>query len=89
MGALADTLGISKQALHRPLTSCRTTAWCCTRVTRNRHRFKLLTLTDKGAEVEQQASDRERKAIGEALNRVSAEGQDGWYAVMQSLADRL
>lgn len=89
VGALPDTLGISKQALHRPLTQLQNDGLVLHARDPQRHRFKLLTLTDKGAEVEQQASDRERKAIGEALNRVSAEGQHGWYAVMQSLADRL
>lgn len=89
VGLLADTLGISKQALHRPLTQLQEQGLVLHARDPQRHRFKQLTLTERGIEVEHQASSREREAVGTALDQVSEQGRDAWYAVMQSLADRL
>lgn len=89
VGELAATLGISKQALHRPLTVLANQGHVLHTRDPERHRYKCLTLTPSGAEIERQATLHERNAIGEALQSVSAEGQEAWYQVMQALAERL
>lgn len=89
VGELAQTLGISKQALHRPLTQLANLGLVLHTRDPDRHRYKQLSLTDSGIAVELQASTHEREAIGAALDGLSAEGRNAWYAVMQSLADRL
>lgn len=89
VGLLADTLGISKQALHRPLTQLVSKDLVLHARDPERHRFKQLMLTPQGIEVEQLASAHERAAIDEALSQVAPEGQQAWYVIMQALADRL
>ncbi|MDP3845587.1 MAG: MarR family winged helix-turn-helix transcriptional regulator [Pseudomonas sp.] len=89
VGDLAATLGVSKQALHRPLTHLFERELVGYTRLPDRHRFKILALTPKGLEVEQQATNLERVAIRQALNTTTGEGQAAWHSIMQSLADRL
>ncbi len=89
VGELAATLGISKQALHRPLTLLASLGHVLHTRDPERHRYKCLSLTSSGAEIEQQATAHERTAIGTALEMVSGEGKEAWYQVMRSLAERL
>ncbi|AFT68425.1 Transcriptional regulatory protein [Alloalcanivorax dieselolei B5] len=89
VGELAATLGISKQALHRPLTLLASRGHVLHTRDPERHRYKCLSLTRSGAEIEQQATAHEHTAIGTALEKVSGEGKEAWYEVMRSLAERL
>lgn len=89
VGELATTLGVSKQALHRPLTHLFERELVCYTRQPERHRFKLLALTDAGQAVERQATDLERAVIDQALQQVDPAGQAAWHTVMQALAERL
>jgi DNA-binding MarR family transcriptional regulator len=89
IGDLAATLGISKQAAHRPLTHLFERELVGYTRHPERHRFKLLALTEQGVALEQQASELERQALREAFARTDGQGQEAWLAVMTSLAERL
>jgi DNA-binding MarR family transcriptional regulator len=57
IGALIEVLGISKQALNRPLGLLLERDLLTSRRSAEQHRSKLLRLTDAGKRIEQRASD--------------------------------
>lgn len=89
VGELSVTLGVSKQALHRPLATLKELGYVSMNRDVDKHRFKLLALTSTGKEVEQEASQHERNAIATAFAEVSPQGKEEWYRIMQSLATHL
>ncbi|MGY2374019.1 MarR family winged helix-turn-helix transcriptional regulator [Pseudomonas sp. SDO524_S393] len=89
VGDLAMTLGVSKQALHRPLKHLFDRQLVHYTRAPERHRFKLLALTEQGEAVEQTATELERQVLRQAFDSVTPEGQDAWTAVMTALADNL
>ncbi len=86
VGELARTLGVSNQALHRPLRQLLTGG--CVQALRDatRHRRKLLDLTALGRRVEHEASERERDVLRAAF-RAEPWARDGWLAVMALVAE--
>ncbi len=87
IGTLTETLGISKQALNRPLSQLLQRKLLAARRSPEQHRSKLLQVTAEGRRVEQRASGHERKIMREAFDRVGAPGAAGWMAVMEVIAD--
>ncbi len=87
IGALIDVLGISKQALNRPLHLLLERKLLTSKRSPEQHRSKLLRLTEAGRRVEQKASDHERKVMREAFDRVGAPGAEAWTTVMKAIAD--
>ncbi|EJN13019.1 transcriptional regulator [Bradyrhizobium sp. YR681] len=87
IGALIETLGVSKQALNRPLNLLLERKLLTAKRAPEQHRSKLLRLTESGRRIEQKASDRERKVMREAFDRVGGEGAAAWTAVMKAIAD--
>ncbi|MES2818927.1 MAG: helix-turn-helix domain-containing protein [Pseudomonadota bacterium] len=89
VGDLAATLGVSKQAAHRPLAHLFERELVCYTRQPERHRFKLLALTEQGQTLEQTATELERRTLREAFACTDDAGQDAWVRVMQALAERL
>ena len=87
IGTLIETLGISKQALNRPLSQLLQRKLLAARRSPEQHRSKLLQVTAEGRRVEQRASGHERKIMREAFDRVGPPGAAGWMAVMEVIAD--
>ncbi|MGY8709791.1 helix-turn-helix domain-containing protein [Bradyrhizobium sp. 18BD] len=87
IGALIETLGISKQALNRPLNLLTERKLVSSKRSPEQHRSKLLRLTAAGQRIEQKASDHERKVMREAFSRVGTSGAAAWMAVMEAIAD--
>lgn len=87
IGALIEILGISKQALNRPLNLLVERKLLTAKRSPEQHRSKLLRLTAAGQRVEQTASGHERKVMREAFDRVGAQGAAAWMAVMGAIAD--
>ncbi|WP_454651372.1 MarR family winged helix-turn-helix transcriptional regulator [Bradyrhizobium liaoningense] len=87
IGALIEILGISKQALNRPLNLLLERKLLTSKRSPEQHRSKLLRLTEAGRRIEQRASDHERKVLREAFDRVGASGAAGWIGVMEAIAD--
>ncbi|MGV7212373.1 MarR family winged helix-turn-helix transcriptional regulator [Bradyrhizobium sp. UFLA05-112] len=87
IGSLIETLGISKQALNRPLKLLMERKLLTAKRSPEQHRSKLLRLTLAGQRIEQRASDHERKVLRQAFERVGAPGAAAWMAVMETIAD--
>ncbi|WP_339488686.1 MarR family winged helix-turn-helix transcriptional regulator [Pseudomonas sp. EL_65y_Pfl2_R95] len=89
VGELSATLGVSKQAVHRPLTHLFERSLVCYTRVPERHRFKLLALTELGQALEHQASELERCALRQALANTDPQGQKAWTVVMEALSENL
>jgi DNA-binding MarR family transcriptional regulator len=87
IGELIEVLGISKQALNRPLSLLLRRDLLTSRRSAEQHRSKLLRLTDAGKRIEQRASDYEREVLRAAFDRVGPSGAAAWTAVMGVIAD--
>jgi DNA-binding MarR family transcriptional regulator len=87
IGALIEILGISKQALNRPLNLLQERKLLTSKRSPEQHRSKLLRLTVAGQRIEQKASDHERKVLRAAFDRAGASGAAAWTAVMEAIAD--
>ena len=87
IGSLIEVLGISKQALNRPLALLLERKLLTSQRSPEQHRSKLLRLTVAGQRIEQTASGHERKVMREAFDRVGGRGAAAWMAVMEAIAD--
>src|SRR3954467_3635186 len=87
IGELIDILGISKQALNRPLSLLLERKMLTSKRSPEQHRSKLLRLTVAGQRIEQKASDHERKVMRAAFDRAGASGAAAWTTVMEAIAD--
>ena len=87
IGALIDVLGISKQALNRPLALLLERKLVAAKRSAEQHRSKLLRLTAAGQKIEQSASSHERKVLRDAFDRAGAPSAAAWMAVMEAIAD--
>lgn len=88
IGSLLEVLGISKQALSRPLNLLVERKLVTSKRSPAQHRSKLLRLTAAGQRIEQRASDHERNVMRQAFDRVGASGAAAWMAVMGAIADQ-
>ena len=86
VGGLLETLGITKQALHRPMKYLQESGYVVSERDAVEHRVKLLRLTPKGSRMERTASDYERAAMQAALGTMSPSDQKAWREVMIALA---
>ena len=87
IGALIEVLGISKQALNRPLNLLLERDLLTSRRSAEQHRSKLLRLTPEGQRVETRASEYERKVLRAAFDRVGKSGAAAWMTVIEVIAD--
>ena len=86
IGQLIELLGVSKQALHRPLKYLQDEGYIVAERDPQQHRSKQLRLTVRGARTEKQASAHERVAMETALRGVSPSEQEAWRKIMTVLA---
>jgi len=86
IGQLIELLGVTKQALHRPLKFLQDAGYIVAERNADQHRSKNLRLTALGARIEKLASEFEREAMESALQTVSPNEQDAWRKVMTALA---
>lgn len=88
IGGLLEVLGVSKQALHRPMKHLLDNDYVAAQRDAAEHRVKLLRLTPKGIRMERAASDHERAAIENALGGASPSERKAWRDVMIALAEQ-
>ena len=86
VGELAAMLGVSKQALHRPLRELQQAGFVAAERDPLHHRYKLLRLTASGRALEHAASERERQVMNAAFAAVP-NGFDAWASIMQKVAE--
>jgi DNA-binding MarR family transcriptional regulator len=91
VAALLDILQITKQSLSRVLGQLVRAGYVRQRQGTRDRRQRLLSLTDKGRELERRLSDTQRVRIARAYRGVGAEAVEGFQKVMLGLmndADR-
>lgn len=86
VGELAATLGVTNQALHRPLRQLLASGCVQARRDATRYRRKLLHLTALGTRVEHEASESERSMLKAAFD-AEPWAREGWLAVMARMAE--
>jgi len=87
VGSLIEVLGVSKQALNRPLNLLLRRDLVTSARSPEQHRSKLLSLTEEGQRIEHRASSHERKVMKKAFESVGPSGARAWMTVMRSIAD--
>lgn len=88
VGELLGALGLTKQAVHRPMRQLLDGDYVRSEREAGRRRFKILTLTDRGAEVEREASNRERRVMAAAFEEAGPAAREAWLAVMAAVSRR-
>ena len=86
VGTLRDNLGISAQALHRPLKLLMELGFVAVSRNRDHHRIKSLHLTDMGRTIEHEASEAERRVMREAFARAGKAAAVHWAEVMKIIS---
>lgn len=84
---LLDILGITKQSLSRVLAALIRQGYVTQRPGPGDRRRKLLTLTESGAALERELSERQRQRLAHAYRAAGAVAVDGFCKVMQGLID--
>ena len=87
VGTLIEVIGVSKQAMNKPLNLLLKRRLVASERSAEQHRSKLLRLTDEGKRVEHRASSHERKMMKQAFDKVGASGADAWKRVMRAIAE--
>jgi DNA-binding MarR family transcriptional regulator len=87
VGDLIATLGVTKQALHRPMKQLLDAGYVTWKRDAAERRSKLLRLTAKGRTIEDEASGRERAVMKRAFRKVGKEGRAAWITVMATVAE--
>jgi DNA-binding MarR family transcriptional regulator len=87
VGELRGNLGVSAQAMHRPLKQLQEAGLVAVTRDPTRHRFKALHLTKKGRELEHAASEAERRVMRAAFDAAGPAARRGWTKVMAIIAE--
>ena len=87
VGALVEVIGVSKQAINKPLNLLLERNLVMAARSAQQHRSKLLHLTAEGEAVEHRASSHERMMMQRAFDAVGTSGAEAWKRVMQTIAD--
>lgn len=85
VGDLLGILGITKQSLGRVLTPLIEQGLITQTPGRNDRRQRLLTLTERGAELERRLFDRQRETVMRAYREAGPAAVDGFRRVMRGL----
>jgi DNA-binding MarR family transcriptional regulator len=88
VGGLLGILGVSKQALNRPLRELTERGLVEAAPGVANRRQKLLRLTEAGAELEERLSGSQRERFAEVFSRLDPRDERGWRNVMRLLAER-
>ena len=85
VGNLLSVLGITAQALQRPMSTLVEKGLVVARRDPLQHRRKMLSLTEAGQALEFEASEAQRRILREAFDAAGSEAAEGWSAVMQGI----
>ena len=86
IGELVAALGISKQAAQRPMRTLIGGGFVSVSRDPGRHRFKVLHLTQRGSEVEREATELKRALLEQAFAGCAADAE-AWTRVMRTIAE--
>lgn len=83
---LIDLLGVSRQALHRPLRELVAQGYMNQKPAPTNRRLAVLTLTPKGAALEAKLTGTQYETFARAFAATGPESEKHWKAVMRALA---
>jgi len=86
VGELRASLGISAQAMHRPLKALQDAGFVATSRDPARHRYKALHLSARGRDLEHEASERERATWRAAFAAAKPGAAEAWAEIMTAVA---
>src|SRR5262245_8629820 len=86
VGDLAATLGVTRQALHRPLAELQKRRLVVSSVAKESARERSLHVTTRGARLEGRASGAQRDQLERIFDVVGRPAAVGWTRVMEALA---
>ncbi len=86
MSELLHILGISRQALHRPMKQLREQGLIAARPDAADRRNLILTLTDEGRAFERALTEPQKAMFATARAEAGEEALAGWRAIMEVLA---
>ena len=86
VGELRENLGVTAQAMQRPLRNLLDRGLVAVSRDPRRHRYKALHLTARGRAIELAASDAERRVMSQAFAAAGPEAAQAWRAVMAAIS---
>ncbi|NMG01675.1 MarR family winged helix-turn-helix transcriptional regulator [Azoarcus taiwanensis] len=86
VGALIDTLGVSKQALNAPLRALIERELVFAESDAEDRRVRRMSLTEAGRALEAQLTEIQADLLDRAFGESGAKATEGWHAVMRRLA---
>ena len=86
MSELLAILGISRQALHRPMKQLREQGLIAARPDPADKRNLILSLTEEGRAFERALTEPQKQMFAQARAEVGDAALDGWRAIMEVLA---
>ncbi len=89
VGALQATLGVSKQALNKPLRALLSAGLVASSVPPGNRRTKELRLTPPGARLERRLGAAQRRRFARAFRQAGDDAERGWREVMRCLGASL
>ncbi|HEX5802813.1 MAG TPA: MarR family transcriptional regulator [Azospira sp.] len=87
IGDLLTTLGVTKQALNRPLRELLGLGYVRAESDPGNRRIRRLNLTEAGLAFEEQLSSEQRRRFAEVFRAAGPEAEAAWREVMAQLAD--
>ncbi|MHB8577444.1 MAG: MarR family winged helix-turn-helix transcriptional regulator [Dehalococcoidia bacterium] len=88
IGELLVILGVTKQALNKPLRELIDGGWIDTSSPVGNRRIKQLRLSERGAALEEALSGDQRQRFARVFASVGREAEVSWREVMRRLAER-
>ncbi|MEE2058247.1 MarR family winged helix-turn-helix transcriptional regulator [Rhodococcus artemisiae] len=85
IGALLDILGITKQALHRPIKDLESQGLIVIAPDAADRRVRRLTITDGGRALEAELTDAQMRLLDDTFRQAGEGAEAAWRAVMDSL----
>ncbi len=86
VGALIDTLGVTKQALNAPLRALIERELVFAESDAEDRRVRRMSLTETGRALEAQLTEIQADLLDRAFGESGAKATEGWHAVMRRLA---
>jgi DNA-binding MarR family transcriptional regulator len=89
VGDLVRILGVTKQALHRPLSELVASKFVLREPSPDNRRFVRLRLSSAGVALERKLSGAQREHFARAFERTGAVAERGWREVMSALSQQI
>jgi DNA-binding MarR family transcriptional regulator len=89
VGAIAERLDISRQALHGPMRQLRQAGMIASRPSAENRTVQLVSLTKKGAALDYAINEVQRRHLRLAFTQSGQQSDEGWRKVMTAIGLRI